>query len=86
MSSLCRVLANFIVGLFNLYEDLFFTYLEINPLGRLFVFVFFLSFSHAKIPSNTAWRVTGGFSEAMYFLLLLSYVLTSNHDGVYTLF
>uniref|UniRef100_A0A3Q3IWQ5 ATP-citrate synthase n=1 Tax=Monopterus albus TaxID=43700 RepID=A0A3Q3IWQ5_MONAL len=26
------VLANFIVGLFNLYEDLFFTYLEINPL------------------------------------------------------
>uniref|UniRef100_A0A8C4HX90 ATP-citrate synthase n=1 Tax=Dicentrarchus labrax TaxID=13489 RepID=A0A8C4HX90_DICLA len=28
------VLASFIVGLFNLYEDLFFTYLEINPLGR----------------------------------------------------
>ncbi|XP_062387312.1 ATP-citrate synthase isoform X3 [Sardina pilchardus] len=27
-----EVLANFIVGLFNLYEDLFFTYLEINPL------------------------------------------------------
>ncbi|MED6264261.1 hypothetical protein CHARACLAT_012947, partial [Characodon lateralis] len=26
------VLANFIVGLFNLYEDLYFTYLEINPL------------------------------------------------------
>uniref|UniRef100_A0A8D0CYL8 ATP-citrate synthase n=1 Tax=Sander lucioperca TaxID=283035 RepID=A0A8D0CYL8_SANLU len=26
------VLASFIVGLFNLYEDLFFTYLEINPL------------------------------------------------------
>ncbi|XP_049601767.1 ATP-citrate synthase [Syngnathus scovelli] len=26
------VLAQFIVGLFNLYEDLFFTYLEINPL------------------------------------------------------
>uniref|UniRef100_A0A667Y6Q3 ATP citrate synthase n=1 Tax=Myripristis murdjan TaxID=586833 RepID=A0A667Y6Q3_9TELE len=26
------ILANFIVGLFNLYEDLFFTYLEINPL------------------------------------------------------
>uniref|UniRef100_A0AAQ4QE34 ATP-citrate synthase n=1 Tax=Gasterosteus aculeatus aculeatus TaxID=481459 RepID=A0AAQ4QE34_GASAC len=25
------VLASFIVGLFNLYEDLFFTYLEINP-------------------------------------------------------
>lgn len=28
-----RVLASFIVGLFNLYEDLYFTYLEINPLG-----------------------------------------------------
>ncbi|CAB1431398.1 unnamed protein product [Pleuronectes platessa] len=27
-----KVLASFIVGLFNLYEDLFFTYLEINPL------------------------------------------------------
>ncbi|KAJ3601614.1 hypothetical protein NHX12_032582 [Muraenolepis orangiensis] len=26
------ILASFIVGLFNLYEDLFFTYLEINPL------------------------------------------------------
>uniref|UniRef100_A0A3B4GE71 ATP-citrate synthase n=1 Tax=Pundamilia nyererei TaxID=303518 RepID=A0A3B4GE71_9CICH len=26
------VLASFIVGLFNLYEDLYFTYLEINPL------------------------------------------------------
>ncbi|XP_070703655.1 ATP-citrate synthase [Pempheris klunzingeri] len=26
------VLASFVVGLFNLYEDLFFTYLEINPL------------------------------------------------------
>uniref|UniRef100_H2TQH4 ATP-citrate synthase n=1 Tax=Takifugu rubripes TaxID=31033 RepID=H2TQH4_TAKRU len=26
------VLANFIVGLFSLYEDLYFTYLEINPL------------------------------------------------------
>lgn len=36
-SNLClsalRVLASFIVGLFNLYEDLYFTYLEINPLG-----------------------------------------------------
>ncbi|KAK1794461.1 hypothetical protein P4O66_011324, partial [Electrophorus voltai] len=28
------VLASFIVGLFNLYEDLYFTYLEINPLGK----------------------------------------------------
>ncbi|XP_053495426.1 ATP-citrate synthase isoform X1 [Ictalurus furcatus] len=27
-----EVLASFIVGLFNLYEDLYFTYLEINPL------------------------------------------------------
>ncbi|XP_053309007.1 ATP-citrate synthase isoform X1 [Spea bombifrons] len=27
-----EVLASFITGLFNLYEDLFFTYLEINPL------------------------------------------------------
>uniref|UniRef100_A0AAY4AA59 ATP-citrate synthase n=1 Tax=Denticeps clupeoides TaxID=299321 RepID=A0AAY4AA59_9TELE len=27
-----KVLASFIVGLFNLYEDLYFTYLEINPL------------------------------------------------------
>uniref|UniRef100_A0A8C9STE2 ATP-citrate synthase n=1 Tax=Scleropages formosus TaxID=113540 RepID=A0A8C9STE2_SCLFO len=27
-----EVLASFVVGLFNLYEDLFFTYLEINPL------------------------------------------------------
>ncbi|KAF7697882.1 ATP-citrate synthase [Silurus meridionalis] len=27
-----EVLANFLVGLFNLYEDLYFTYLEINPL------------------------------------------------------
>lgn len=32
--SSCRVLSSFIVGLFNLYEDLFFTYLEINPLGK----------------------------------------------------
>lgn len=30
-----RVLASFILGLFNLYEDLYFTYLEINPLGML---------------------------------------------------
>lgn len=28
-----RVLASFICGLFNFYEDLYFTYLEINPLG-----------------------------------------------------
>lgn len=27
-----EILASFIVGLFNLYEDLYFTYLEINPL------------------------------------------------------
>ncbi|XP_028422768.1 ATP-citrate synthase isoform X1 [Perca flavescens] len=27
-----EVLANFIVGLFNFYEDLYFTYLEINPI------------------------------------------------------
>uniref|UniRef100_A0AAQ4RH94 ATP-citrate synthase n=1 Tax=Gasterosteus aculeatus aculeatus TaxID=481459 RepID=A0AAQ4RH94_GASAC len=27
-----KVLASFIVGLFNLYEDLYFTYLEINPI------------------------------------------------------
>ncbi|XP_056325943.1 ATP-citrate synthase [Danio aesculapii] len=27
-----EVLASFIMGLFNLYEDLYFTYLEINPL------------------------------------------------------
>ncbi|XP_060795289.1 ATP-citrate synthase isoform X2 [Neoarius graeffei] len=27
-----EVLASFIIGLFNLYEDLYFTYLEINPL------------------------------------------------------
>ncbi|MFT7797582.1 ATP-citrate synthase-like [Arapaima gigas] len=27
-----EVLASFVVGLFNLYEDLYFTYLEINPL------------------------------------------------------
>lgn len=32
--SSCRALSSFIVGLFSLYEDLFFTYLEINPLGR----------------------------------------------------
>lgn len=31
---LCRMLTSFLVGLFNLYEDLFFTYLEINPLGK----------------------------------------------------
>lgn len=31
---ICRVLASFIVGIFNLYEDLYFTYLEINPLGK----------------------------------------------------
>lgn len=35
----CRVLASFIMGLFNLYEDLYFTYLEINPLGVCFLFV-----------------------------------------------
>lgn len=28
------ILASFICGLFNLYEDLYFTYLEINPLGN----------------------------------------------------
>lgn len=30
----CRMLTSFLVGLFNLYEDLYFTYLEINPLGK----------------------------------------------------
>ncbi len=30
----CRMLSSFLVGLFNLYEDLYFTYLEINPLGK----------------------------------------------------
>lgn len=29
-----RILASFISGLFNFYEDLYFTYLEINPLGN----------------------------------------------------
>lgn len=29
-----EILASFISGLFNLYEDLYFTYLEINPLGN----------------------------------------------------
>jgi len=29
------MLTSFLVGLFNLYEDLYFTYLEINPLGKL---------------------------------------------------
>lgn len=28
------MLTSFLVGLFNLYEDLYFTYLEINPLGK----------------------------------------------------
>ena len=37
-----RVLASFIVGLFNLYEDLYFTYLEINPLGMFFHFVYMI--------------------------------------------
>lgn len=32
--SLFRVLVSFISGLFNFYEDLYFTYLEINPLGN----------------------------------------------------
>lgn len=32
------VLASFIVGLFNLYEDLYFTYLEINPLGKTLIY------------------------------------------------
>lgn len=41
--SSCRVLSSFIVGLFNLYEDLFFTYLEINPLGMRIVLIFTLS-------------------------------------------
>lgn len=31
---LFRMLSSFLVGLFNLYEDLYFTYLEINPLGK----------------------------------------------------
>lgn len=39
LSSACRVLSSFIVGLFNFYEDLFFTYLEINPLGRLIILI-----------------------------------------------
>lgn len=30
----CSILASFISGLFHLYEDLYFTYLEINPLGN----------------------------------------------------
>ncbi|MGH0122000.1 UNVERIFIED_CONTAM: hypothetical protein FKN15_000541 [Acipenser sinensis] len=29
------ILASFVVGLFNLYEDLYFTYLEINPLAKI---------------------------------------------------
>lgn len=45
------ILASFIVGLFNLYEDLFFTYLEINPLGR--VFFFFFDFLKSTITSQT---------------------------------
>lgn len=43
MLSFCRLLSSFIVGLFNLYEDLFFTYLEINPLGK---FITWISPSH----------------------------------------
>lgn len=35
-----RLLTTFIYDLFQLYTDLYFTYLEINPLGRDSCFVF----------------------------------------------
>ena len=36
----CRLLTTFIYDLFQLYTDLYFTYLEINPLGKDSCFVF----------------------------------------------
>ena len=30
----CRMVAKFIESLYNVYCDLYFTYLEINPLGK----------------------------------------------------
>lgn len=56
LSSACRVLSSFIVGLFNFYEDLFFTYLEINPLGRLIIFVLTL-FATWMCPCKQPWRL-----------------------------
>ena len=37
-----RLLTTFIYDLFQLYTDLYFTYLEINPLGKDSCFVFFV--------------------------------------------
>jgi len=33
----CRAVLGFIVSLYKVYVDLYFTYLEINPLGKLVV-------------------------------------------------
>lgn len=39
MTDYFRIVANFIVALYTVYVDLFFTYLEINPLGKAFLFM-----------------------------------------------
>lgn len=46
----CRVLASFIVGLFNLYEDLYFTYLEVNPLGKFVILLYNIVLSSLGFP------------------------------------
>lgn len=56
LSSAYRVLSSFIVGLFNFYEDLFFTYLEINPLGRWIILIS-LSLLPGCAPCKQPWRL-----------------------------
>lgn len=56
------VLASFIVGLFRLFEDLFFTYLEINPLVVTDAGVFVLDMA-AKIDSTADYICKGKWGD-----------------------
>ncbi|XP_072105741.1 ATP-citrate synthase-like [Mobula birostris] len=56
------ILASFIVGLFNLYEDLFFTYLEINPLVVTDCAVFVLDMA-AKIDATADYICKGKWGD-----------------------
>ncbi|XP_051894501.1 ATP-citrate synthase isoform X2 [Pristis pectinata] len=56
------ILASFIVGLFTLYEDLFFTYLEINPLVVTDAGVFVLDMA-AKIDATADYICKGKWGD-----------------------
>lgn len=76
-----RVLASFIVGLFNLYEDLYFTYLEINPLGNHFSLFRFIFTAPSCFYSST--MLLCGIHKDNVITLFSPPVITQ--DGVYVL-